>query len=117
MTLSKGDLVKAEQAMASLGEVAKQHYLLYLMGLKNETCRQSGLALYQRKPDLAGSICLQANPPLVYRAIKLNIRLFRWKRALKIAKENREHIDTVLYYRQLYLKNLSMQEKDQEFLE
>jgi uncharacterized membrane protein len=38
---------------------------------------------------------LQAQPPLLYRAIKMNIRLFRWARALELAVQHRSHVDTV----------------------
>ena len=34
----------------------------------------------------------------------MNIRQFKWARALDIAVENRTHVDTVLGYRQKYLK-------------
>ena len=60
-------------------------------------------------------ILLQAQPPLVYRAIKLNIRLFRWHRALELAVSNKTHVDTVLSYRQKYLKNFGKEETDPKF--
>jgi len=40
---------------------------------------------------------------LVYRAIELNIRLFRWKRALQLAVQHSVHIDTVVAFRNQYL--------------
>jgi hypothetical protein len=33
---------------------------------------------------------------LFYRAIKLNIKLFRWDRALEIAQNNKVHVETVV---------------------
>lgn len=41
---------------------------------------------------------------LVYRAIKLNIKLFRWERALALAQQHRQHVDTVLWYRQRWVR-------------
>ena len=41
---------------------------------------------------------------LFYRAIKLNIKLYKWDRALAIAVENKTHVDTVIAYRQRYLQ-------------
>ena len=41
---------------------------------------------------------------LYYRAIKLNIKLYKWDRALAIAVENKTHVDTVIAYRQRYLQ-------------
>jgi intraflagellar transport protein 80 len=35
----------------------------------------------------------------VFRAIKLNIKLFRWERALALAEQYKQHVETVLWYR------------------
>lgn len=40
----------------------------------------------------------------IYRAIELNIRLFRWEKALKLALSHQVHIDTVLAFRNRYLE-------------
>jgi intraflagellar transport protein 80 len=40
---------------------------------------------------------------LYYRAIKLNIKLYRWDRALDIAINNKTHVDTVIAYRKRFL--------------
>jgi hypothetical protein len=53
----------------------------------------------------------------VYRAIKLNIRLFRWGRALELAVTHRTHVDTVLGYRQRHLEALGRPETDPRFLQ
>jgi intraflagellar transport protein 80 len=74
------------------------------------------LALYRRAPDEAERILLQANPPLIYRAIKMNIELFRWNRALDIAMKYKVHLDTVLAYRTRYLDDFQREEKDQKFI-
>ena len=70
----------------------------------------------QRCPEEAESILLQASPPLIYHAIKLNVRLFRWARALALATKHKRHIDVVLYYRQKFLKSFGKQEHMQEFV-
>jgi len=49
------------------------------MGLNPPTCTQEGFT---------------------FRAIKLNIKLFRWDRALELAQQHKQHVDTVLWYRQ-----------------
>ena len=54
----------------------------------------------RRCPAEAEEILLQAKPRLLYRAIKMNIRLFRWTRALNLAEQYKSHVDTVLGYRQ-----------------
>lgn len=40
---------------------------------------------------------------MVFRAIKLNIKLFRWERALMLAQQYKQHIETVLWYRRRYV--------------
>lgn len=39
---------------------------------------------------------------LVYRAVKLHVRLHNWQRALDLAVKHKQHLDTVLMYRQRY---------------
>jgi intraflagellar transport protein 80 len=41
---------------------------------------------------------------LFYRAIKLNIKMYKWDRALEIAVNNKTHVDTVLLYRKRFLE-------------
>ena len=70
-----------------------------------------------RCPDEAISILLQARPPLTYRAIKFNIRLFRWEKALNIAAQcgNRSMIKVVLWYRNQFLDRLDKKENNPIF--
>jgi intraflagellar transport protein 80 len=37
---------------------------------------------------------------LIYRAVKLHVRLHNWQRALDLAVKHKQHLDTVLMYRQ-----------------
>ena len=107
----------AEIALAAMKEVDKLHYILYIKDIPLEEGQNAEIALYQRRPDEAERILLQANPPLIYRAIKMNIRLFRWKRALQIAERHKKHIDTVLYYRQKFLTSHNRSEEEPRFKE
>jgi intraflagellar transport protein 80 len=75
------------------------------------------MALFRRQPEEAERIMLQASPPLVYRAIKMNIDLFRWSRALDLATKFKQHIDTVLAYRQDYLKDFGKKETMSKFIQ
>lgn len=47
----------------------------------------------------------------------MNIKLFRWDRALELALQHKTHVDTVLAYRQRYMKQLGKEEKEQKFIE
>merc|ERR1711988_1570290 len=98
MALQKGNLDSAEVALAAVDEVDKLHYVLHIKRIPSDEGRQAELALYQRRPDDAESILLQATPPLLYRAIKMNVRMHRWNRALELAVTHARHVDTVLSY-------------------
>ncbi len=39
---------------------------------------------------------LQASPPFIYYAIKMNIQLFRWQRALDLALQYQDHVTVAL---------------------
>ena len=54
---------------------------------------------------------------LFYRAIKLNIKRYKWDRALEIAVQNKTHIDTVIAYRQRYLERGSKVETNEKFIQ
>ena len=45
----------------------------------------------------------------------MNIRLFRWSRALELAINNKTHVDTVLFYRKKFLTAHNRSEKEPRF--
>lgn len=99
MALAGRHLDTAEAALAALTEVDKVEFVARMRKIPSEEGRSAELALYRRCPDEAEAILLQAKPPLLYRAIKMNVRLFRFGRALDIALKHKKHVDTVLGYR------------------
>jgi len=105
----------AEIALAATKHVDKLHFILYVKEIPSNAGRNAELALYQRRYDEAEKILLQNNPPLIYRAIKMNVRLFKWQRALDLAINNKKHVDTVLYYRRKY--NNGRKESDPRFVQ
>lgn len=66
----------------------------------------------KRIPE-AEQILLSAR--LFYRAIKLNIKLYKWDRALEIAVNNKTHVDTVVGYRQRFLEMYKRPENNEKF--
>lgn len=44
-------------------------------------------------------VCL-VQAGLVYRAVKLHVRLHNWQHSLELAVKQKQHLDTVLMYRQ-----------------
>lgn len=95
--------------------MVKVEYVQYIKSIPSEEGRQAELAVFRRQPAEAERILLQASPPLVYRAIKLNINLYNWVRALDLAVKHNVHIDTVLAYRQKYLQDFERDETNQKF--
>lgn len=116
MAIKAGHLQTAEVALATLDEIDKLEYITYISKLKNEEARNAELSLYQRHPQEAESILLQAG--LVYRAVKMNILRYDWDRAFEIASRNKNYLDIVLAYRsqfnELYHEG---EEIDKKFLQ
>lgn len=92
-------------------------YIQSIKAIPSEEGRQAELALLRRQPDEAERILLQASPPLVYRAIKMNLTLFRWSRALDLALKHKVHLDTVMAYRQRFLDEFGKQETLPKFVQ
>merc|ERR1711959_178187 len=115
MALNGQMLGTAEVAFAAIDEVDKLQYILYIKDIPSAEGRAAELALFRRRPEEAEQILLQA--ALYYRAIKVNIRLFNWERALELAKRYNVHIDTVCAYRQKYLQSFGKQETSPQFQE
>ncbi|RLN75163.1 hypothetical protein BBJ28_00011179 [Nothophytophthora sp. Chile5] len=122
MALHRRHLETAEIALAAIDCVDKLYFVLHVKSLASDERRNAELALYSGNVDEAEAILLQAHPtPLVYRAIKLNLRLFRWERALDLAIKHTTdagtHVDTVLAYRERFLAANKLQETDKKFLQ
>mmetsp|Transcript_39014 Transcript_39014/g.38632 ORF Transcript_39014/g.38632 Transcript_39014/m.38632 type:complete len:501 (+) Transcript_39014:753-2255(+) len=115
MSLYCRELDTAEIALASIDEVDKVQFINYIKELPSEASRNSALALYCKKITEAEQILLQAK--LYYRAIKMNIKLFRWDRALDLAIQYKTHVDTVLAFRQKYLEDCKKDEDNERFKE
>lgn len=122
MALHRRHLETAEIALAAIDCVDKLYFVLYVKAIASDERRNAELALYSGNIDEAEAILLQAHPkPLIYRAIKMNIRLFRWDRALDLAIKHTTdagtHVDTVLAYRERFLAANKLQETDKKFLQ
>merc|ERR1712224_947144 len=82
--------------LAAMDEVDKLQYVLHIKDIPSAEGVAAELALFRRRPEEAEQILLTAG--LHYRAIKLNIKLFNWERALDLALRHNVHVDTVLGY-------------------
>mmetsp|Transcript_6247 Transcript_6247/g.15948 ORF Transcript_6247/g.15948 Transcript_6247/m.15948 type:complete len:765 (-) Transcript_6247:257-2551(-) len=102
MAVAGEDYNAAEVAYAAIEEVDKLKYMLYIKELPTKESRSAAVLNFQGKPEEATQVLVQGR--LIYRAIKLNIRRHQWEIALDLAVKHQTHIDTVLYYRQEFLK-------------
>jgi len=109
----------AETAVASIDEVDKVGFIDKIIKLRDEKYNESLITCYvlllSNKIEEAENVLLQGK--LFYRAIKININMFRWDRALNIALNTKCHIDTVLAYRQKYLASVGLDESNSKFIE
>lgn len=113
MSIYCRELNTVEIALAAIDEADKVQYINYVKELPSEPARNAALAVYCKKISEAENILMQAR--LYYRAIKLNIKLYRWDKALDIAINNKTHIDTVIAYRQRFLEMQGKQETNAKF--
>jgi len=117
--ISNREIQIAETALAAIDEVDKVNFIEKILKLKEQKCNDCLISAYvlllSNRIDEAEKILLQGN--LIYRAIKININLFRWARALNLAITYKTHVDTVLAYRQRYLESVGLQEVNSKFIE
>jgi intraflagellar transport protein 80 len=95
--------------------VHKVQYINQIKNINSSEARAAELALLRKQPREADNILLGAN--LFYRAIKMHIDLFNWERALELALKYKTHVDTVLFFRAKYLKNLGRFEGNKKFIQ
>ncbi|XP_042903024.1 intraflagellar transport protein 80 homolog [Parasteatoda tepidariorum] len=115
MSLSSKDLKTAEIAYAAIKESDKVECIQYIKKLPLKDLQTSEMALLNGNVREAESVLLGGG--LSFRAIMLNLRLYRWDRALELAAKNGNHVDTVLAFRQKYLETLDMPEDKSNFLQ
>ena len=113
MAIFQRELNTVEIALAAIDEADKVQFINYVKELPSEPARNAALAVYQKKIPEAEQILLAAR--LYYRAIKLNIKLYKWDRALEIAVNNKTHVDTVIAYRKRFLQMYQREETNEKF--
>lgn len=112
MSIYCRELNTVEIALAQIDEADKVQYIDHIQQrLFSEPARQAAMLVYQKRIPEAETILLGAR--LFYRAIKLNVKLYRWDRALDIAISNKTHVDTVIAYRQRFLQQYNKEETNE----
>ena len=113
VSLYQKQLDTAEIALAAIEAIDKVQYINYIRELPNDAAQKSALLLFFQKYDEAEKTLLKARDS--FRAIMLNIDLFRWERALALAVKDEQHMDTVLAFRMKYLSTADKEEDKQAF--
>ena len=114
LAIDNSQIEIALQGLTALEEPDKILFLRSIQNLPLQPQKDAELCLYRKNIKSAENILLQND--LIYRAIELNMRLFKWRRALEIAIDYRTHIDTVIAFRNRYLENLRKDEGIELFL-
>jgi intraflagellar transport protein 80 len=78
MAVAGQDLNTAELSYASIEEPQKVQYICFVRDIPSQEGRTAELALLRRQPNQAEAILVSAG--LVYRAIRMWIRLYQWER-------------------------------------
>ena len=115
MSIANRELDTAENSLASVNELDKVQYINKINALPSDASKNAAISLFSGKIKEAETILLTAK--LYYRAIKMNIKLFKWERALEIALSYKTHIDTVIAYRSTYLAQEQKKESIDKFLQ
>ncbi|UPR04303.1 WD40 repeat domain-containing protein [Chloropicon primus] len=107
LSLGQQHIETAKTAYASLGLIDKVQFMNFLKDVPSDEGRAAELALFKGVPakEVEGML-LQSG--LHYRAIKLNIRMFHWERALELALKQSaagspQLVQIVLWHRRRYL--------------
>lgn len=115
MAIHGRDLDTAEECLAAIDAIDKLQNIQMIKTLPSKALRDAELALFRRRPGEAEQILLGSN--LLFRAIKLNLRLYNWERALQLAQNaSGRHLDLVVGARQKYLERFNQQETIDAFL-
>ncbi|XP_027750673.1 intraflagellar transport protein 80 homolog [Empidonax traillii] len=115
MAVANKDMATAEIAYAAIGEIDKVQYINSIRDLPSRESRMAHMLLFSGNTQEAETLLLQAG--LVYQAIQVNINLYNWDRALELAVKHKTHVDTVLAYRQKFLKDFGKKETNKRFLQ
>jgi intraflagellar transport protein 80 len=110
ISLRAKNLEILEFALTELTDFPKLELVKKINKMKNPVLKNAGFFVLMKKPEEAINYLI-ANKK-VYSAIKLALDLQRFEQALDIALQQKSHVDTVIYKRNLYLKDYRMGSKE-----
>ena len=115
VSLYSHQLDTAEIALAAIELIDKVQYINYIRELPNDAAQKAALLMFFQKYEEAEKTLVKSKE--YFRAIMLNIDLFRWERAIQIAKKYNTDLETVLAFRKKYLDQAGKQEDSTYFEE
>ena len=72
------------------------------------------MALLYKKHTEAENIYIQNK--FYFRAIRINTNAYKWERALKLARDFKNHLDIVVALRKKYLMRINKEENNKDFI-
>ena len=108
-----GEIDAAQESYAALSMIDRVMFLDKVKKLKSPAARNAMIAVLQGRVNEAEDILIQGG--CIFRAIKMNVSMGRWDRALSIAKRTNKFVEVVAAYRTEFLKMMNMEEKDEAF--
>ncbi|XP_043511974.1 intraflagellar transport protein 80 homolog isoform X3 [Frieseomelitta varia] len=114
MATDNKELNAAEEAYAAISRYDKVDYIQYIKSLPNKTERLAEMALLSGDLLTTEGILLQNG--LTEEAVRINIEVYNWNRALELAIRHKKQLDEVLNARKRYLQVINKKETNQNFL-
>lgn len=109
-----GEVDAAQEAYAALSMIDRVMFLKKIKKMKSPASRNAMIAVLQGRINEAEDILIQGG--CTFRAVKMNISLGRWDKALSIAKRANKFVDVVVAYRTKFIKDMEIEETEKEFI-
>ncbi|KAG8035853.1 hypothetical protein G9C98_002979 [Cotesia typhae] len=114
MATENKQLSAAEEAYAAIERYDKVDYIQYIDKISNKTEKLAEMSLLAGDLLAAEGILLQHG--FINQAIRINIQMYNWSRALELAVRHKKQIDQVLEAREMYLKLLDKKETNTSYI-
>ncbi|OHT10834.1 hypothetical protein TRFO_19821 [Tritrichomonas foetus] len=109
-----GDIDAAQEAYAALSLIDRVMFLGKVKKMKSPAAKNAMIAVLQGRASEAEDILIQGG--CIFRAIKMNISMHRWEKALALAKRTNKFQEVVAAYRTKYIKDMGIKETIQDFI-
>ncbi|CAD6241149.1 GSCOCG00009172001-RA-CDS [Cotesia congregata] len=114
MATENKQLSAAEEAYAAIERYDKVDYIQYIDKISNKTEKLAEMSLLAGDLLAAEGILLQHG--FIDQAIRINIQMYNWSRALELAVRHKKQVDQVLEAREMYLKLLDKKETNPSYI-